>query len=373
MDPTAGPPDGPSAVAFVDVRVVPMDRKVVLPAHTVLVRDGRIEALGPAGEVTVPGDAEVIDGRGRWLMPGLADAHVHMGRAEAPLYVSYGVTTVRNMWGWPGLREIVGSIEDGSLVGPTVYSYSSGLDAPPEYWPFTQMVTTPERAREVVRAQLDRGWIGIKVYTDLSVDVYDAIVDETHALGRPVVGHVPARVGLERALAAGQRSIEHLLGYSQALTGSFAAWPGPFDAEGMASLADRTREANTWNCPTIEILRRAGRPGHENRLRAIASLHEAGAELLVGTDSGIDVTEPGLSIRSELAHFQGAGLTPYEALRDATVDVARFLGREGEFGVVATGARADLLLLSADPLERVENVGSLDGVLLRGRWFPGGG
>ena len=118
-DPISLPTDrGPadSVTAFVGVRVVPMDREEVLDGHTVLVRSGRIAELAPDGEVSVPDGARIIRGRGRWLMPGLADAHVHMSSTEAPEYVAYGITTVRNMWGFPGVREMGEEIAAGRLA-----------------------------------------------------------------------------------------------------------------------------------------------------------------------------------------------------------------------------------------------------------------
>lgn len=367
MDTVAVSADGP--VAVTNVTVIPMDRNARLPDHTVLVEDGRITVVGPGGDVDVPAGAAVIDGQGRFLIPGLIDAHVHMSEPDAPIYVRHGITTVRNMWGWPGLLSIRERTTTGEVLGPTIHSYAPGLDGPPAYWPFTQLVTTEEEARAKVRELTTGDWIGFKVYQDLARPVYDAIVDEAGAAGLPIAGHVPQPVGLDRALEAGQTSLEHLLGYAQALTGSYAGWPGAFDEPGMRALAGATAQAGAWNCPTLEILRRQNDAAHANRLEAVRVLFEEGAELLVGTDSGIDVTAPGVSLREELLLFQAAGIPAYDALRDATVDVARFLGLEGEIGVVAPGAVADLVLLAADPLDDVGNVGGVRGVMLRGTWL----
>lgn len=363
-----------SLTAFVHVRVVPMDRDVLLPDYTVLVRQGRIAETGPAGEVRVPAGATVIEGRDRYLMPGLTDAHVHMSEDDAPAYVAYGITTVRNMWGWPGLRTIQRRILAGELTGPMIYSYSSGLDAPPTYWPHTQIVESPDVARRVVAEQLAQGWIGIKVYNDLTPEVYDAIIEETHRRGSEVVGHVPVRVGIEHALDAGQRSVEHLTGYDVALTGrrGAAAWARGFDDSTMRALARRSAQRDVWNCPTLSVLRHLSAGGQDQRLRAVAILHQEGVPLLAGSDSGIDATMPGEGLREELRLLTDAGLSPYEALRAATSDVARFLGVPGEFGVVAPGARADLLLLEGNPLSDIRNAFSLDGVMVRGLWLPAG-
>ncbi|MDH3224451.1 MAG: amidohydrolase family protein [Gemmatimonadota bacterium] len=356
-------------VAIVNARVVPMDRPARLASHTVLVEAGRITAVGPDGDVSLPEGTFTVDAGGAFLIPGLVDAHVHMNEADASTYVSYGITSVRNMWGWPGLLALRERILLGEVLGPTIHSYSPGLDGEPAYWPFTQLLATPEEARAKVH-ELDTGdWIGYKVYTDLSLPVYDAIVEEAAAVGLPIAGHVPINVGLERALEAGQTSLEHMLGYAQSLTGTYSGWPGGFDEAGMRLLAQATREAGVWNCPTLEILRMQSGVAHANRTAGLRVLWEEGAELLVGTDSGIEVTAPGRSLRDEMLRFQEAGIPPYDILRDATVDVARFLGREGDFGVIAPGARGDLVLLGEDPLEDVAHVENPLGVMLRGTWL----
>jgi imidazolonepropionase-like amidohydrolase len=349
-----------------------MDRDTVLRGHAVLVRDQEIAAVGPVGTVEAPDGARIVDGAGGWLLPGLVDGHVHVNADDLDDYVRHGVTTVRNMWGWPGLRELIEEIEDGSRVGPRIFSYSPGFDAPPEYWPYTQVVVTPEMARTAVRDAVAQGWIGIKVYRDLDLRVYDAVISEAARLGVPVVGHVPVGVGVHHALSSGQRTLEHLLGYGQALTGSYGNWPGAFDEAGMRALARETVRAGAWNCPTLEILRRSGRTGHQNRLDAVRVLHEEGAELLVGTDSGIGATVPGESLVQEMLQLTGAGIPPYEVLRDATADAARLLGRTGEFGVIRPGARADLVLVDENPLDDIRHLTSPRGVLLNGLWLDGG-
>lgn len=371
--PAAPPGTTADAVtAFVNVRVVPMEREEILHGQTVLVQDGTIARVGPVDDVTVPEGAAVVEGGGRYLMPGLVDAHVHMSTADAPIYVSHGITSVRNMWGWPELRSLQRRIDEGEVVGPTIYSYSSGLDGPPEYWPYTQLVVTPRQGLEAVAAQADEGWLGIKVYRDLELEVYDAIVAEARLRGLPVVGHVPHRVGISAALAAGQRSLEHLLGYDLALGGAYGpqGWAGGLDEQRMHELARETARAGAFNCPTLVILHQRSVATHDNRIRAVRILHEEGALLLAGSDAGIDVTFPGSGLRSELQYFVDAGLSPYEALRAATVNVARVLDVPGQFGVVRAGARADLILLEADPLADVSNVATLAGVMLRGLWYP---
>ena len=233
-----------------------------------------------------------------------------MSEEDAGAYVAHGITSVRNMWGWPGLLTLRDRISEGDVLGPTIYSYSPGLDDQPAYWPFTQILATPEEARAKVQELATGDWLGYKVYRDLSRPVYDAVVDEAARVGLPIAGHVPIQVGLERALEAGQTSLEHMLGYSQVLNGAYSGWPGTFDEAGMRDLARATLEAGAWNCPTLEILRIQNGSAHANRSEGVRVLWEEGAELLVGTDSGIDVTAPGSSLRRRCCGSRRRGSHP---------------------------------------------------------------
>jgi imidazolonepropionase-like amidohydrolase len=372
-----------SVTAFVNVRVVPMDSERVLADQTVVVRDGRIAEIGPSATVAVPEGARVVEGRGRYLLPGLIDMHVHIRTADLPAYVASGVTSVRNMWGYPSLLTTIERIERDELLGPTIYSASQGLDGRPPQWPATVIVDEPSQAEAAVEAQVAAGWRFIKVYQSLRPEVYDAIVAAARARGIRHVGHVATDVPIKRALASGQASIEHLSGYDRALSrrrgaGGVWAWVS-VNGPKMGKLARRTREAGTWNCPTLEILDQLGRRslspdeaerGVANRGAMVKALRDRGARLLAGTDAGIDVTAPGTSLAEELRELVAAGLTPFEALAAATRDAAEFLGESAEIGTVVVGLRADLVLVSANPLEDVGAIATPEGVMLRGVWRP---
>lgn len=377
---TAGrPPAQARVLAFEDVNVVPMDRDTVLPHQTVLVEGGRVTALGSPVSVHVPAGAQVIPGRGRWLMPGLIDMHVHLNREDVPAYLSAGITTVRNMWGTPGVKRLQADIASGALRGPTILSASPGLDGTPPQWPLTVLVLDSAAARDSVRAQVAAGWSWIKVYSQLTPPAYRAIARAAHEAGIPIIGHVPLRVDVREALAAGQLSIEHFTGYDRALSrtarGGTWGW-GDADTTRFAPLVAATVRAGTWNCPTLAIYAKLseGQTADErqriigNRRAFVLALSRAGAHLLAGTDAGINVVAPGSSLHDELAEFVAAGLTPWKALRAATVDAAAFLGRP-DLGRVSPGAAADLLLVSGNPLADVRYAAAIEGVVLRGEWI----
>ncbi|MFQ5733856.1 MAG: amidohydrolase family protein, partial [Planctomycetaceae bacterium] len=437
------PQTRPEVFAIVDVNVVPMDREAVLPDQTVMVRDGKIVSITPASEANVPAFATRIDGTGKYLMPGLADMHVHLAHGEEAdpdalvVYLAAGVTTVRNMWGQPVHLDWRTRITDGSLLGPNIYCLGPITDGDPPFWAGSSVVRTPDEAAREVAAQKRAGYDGMKVFSNLSPDVYKAILDAARENDFPVYGHVPTRIGLNRALTSGQKSFEHMIDFTYALLPddspvhaqlvdmwgdkSKRNWRGIFldpyeqaDRSKIPELAGKAAAAEVWICPTLSVSRimagnatefdkRRSDPtlryvspqkrslweqrahfytsderndpailkrGFETMLIAVKALDDAGARLIVGTDTQNPFVIPGFSVHEELKLFVAAGLRPYEAIKAATHDAAEFVDALDEWGIVAIGQRADLLLLEANPLEDVANTSKQVGVMVRGRWYP---
>src|SRR3990172_12229274 len=210
-------------VAFVNVNVIPMDSERVLENQTVIVRDGVIELIGSSDQIEVPREALIVDGRGKYLMPGLVDMHVHIQfEDDMLLWVANGVTSVRNMWGntgkmlqfgFPDQLALRKQIEQGALFGPTIYTAGPVMEGSPAFHPLAEVFDTPEAARESVAWQKAQGYDFIKVYDHLSPEVYQAIIAAARENDIPVIGHVPFAVGLDGVFASGQLTIEHLTGY----------------------------------------------------------------------------------------------------------------------------------------------------------------
>ncbi len=373
------PPDPARAFAEViaveDVSVIPMDRNHVLPHQTVVIEGGRISALGPRGSVRIPAGARRLDGRTRYLMPALSDMHVHLRADDIEAYLASGVGTVRNMWGHAAVSRLRQEIESGARRGPRIHSASPGLDGTPPQWPATVIVTEPESAAVAVGRAGD-GWEFIKVYSRLSPGVFDAIMREVRTRGLVAIGHVPLAVDVRHALAAGLRSVEHLTGYDRAVStsgrGGTWAWIDA-DTTRYADLIAATRRSGAWNCPTLTIYSTLARQHSaeeqglisRHRRRFVRQLLDAGAPILAGTDAGIQVVPPGTSMHDELRELVAAGLTPFEALRAATVEPARFFG-DTAAGEIRVGAHADLLLLDGNPLDDVANAARIRAMILRG-------
>jgi len=367
------PTDWPHAWVVTNVDIVDTASGELRQNGWVAVEGETITGVARQSGEPPPVGMQRIDGCGRTLVPGLADMHVHLDPDDLEDYLSAGVTTVRNLWGWPGLPALIDQLERRDLDGPTVFAMSPGLDGPPEYWPFTQLVMTPEQGREAVRKQVRAGWKTLKLYQDLSHDTYLAIVDEAKKSGLDYGGHVSRKVGIHLALASGHRFIEHLSGYGVALNplgqGGAFAWRS-IDESGFPDLIAATLKAGAWNSPTLAIfsLIAKGDPVvRQNRQRFVRALFDSGAPLLIGTDAGIGRTAPGASIHDEMQEFLDAGIPAPDVLRIATVEAARFLDQEGRFGQILQGSRADILFITGNPLEDLSLLRSPEAVVLRGR------
>lgn len=412
----------PPTLVIRDVNVIPMDRETVLEHQTVVVRDGRIVSVAAdAPAAGLPEDAVVVDGRGKYLMPGLAEMHAHVGSPEAnarilPLFALNGVTTARGMLGRPAHLALRDSLARGVVLGPRF------LTSGPS---FSGSDITPDEARRRVREQAEAGYDLIKIHPGPSRATFDALAETAHEVGLPFAGHVPADVGLDRALEAGYHTIDHIDGFMEALVppdaagapaqgGFFGLAMVPYlDTGRIPGLVERVRDAGVAIVPTQTLMENvtsnvsgdelAARPEYrywsreqvegwranknaflsdpdtpsadqrarytEVRRQLIRALYDAGVAVLLGSDAPQIWNVPGFSTHRELQLYVEAGLTPYQALRTGTTDIARHLGEEGRSGVVAEGARADLILLDANPLDDIANTMAIAGVMVNGRWI----
>jgi imidazolonepropionase-like amidohydrolase len=235
-----------------------MTEERLIPHQTVIIRGRSIEAIGPSAELGAPTGTVLIDGHGRYLMPGLVDMHTHIcDRNDLLLLVANGVTSVRNMaehpawarlFGYSDVLDLKAQIERGNLLGPTIYAAGPVLEGRNPVSPLFTVMKDAREAERAVREQYARGYELIKVYDRLPPDVYERILTVASELNLPVVGHVPKAVGIDRALAAGQYSIEHLTGYTDNDSSKFVIPEDRID-----EYAARTAAAGIWNCPTLTI------------------------------------------------------------------------------------------------------------------------
>jgi hypothetical protein len=408
-------PSAGQDVAFVNVNVVPMDRERVLLNQTVVVRSDRITAVGAADQTAVPAGALRIDGRGKYLMPGLTEMHAHIPDEKVSrqfmesvlvLFLANGVTTIRGVLGVPGQLALRDRANHGQIVAPNMYLAGPGFSGTSANG---VRMTSPEQAIRQVREQKTQGWNLLKVLPGLGLPEYDAMARTAKEAGIRFVGHVPPEVGLLHALEMGQETIEHMDGYIEYLHGD----TGPVDNAQLLEVVRKTREAGTWVVPTMvhretvigtldinaamnypelqymppdlvqqwrgwyreqfenpQFNRAAARQVIANRMRILKALHDGGAGILLGTDSTQRFNVPGFSIHRELKRMVEAGMTPFEVLKSGTQDAGVYFRNEDTFGTIAVGRRADMILVDANPLQDVSNVARRSGVMVRGTWMP---
>ena len=430
--PLAGPTDPPggdrqaeAVTAFVDVTVIPMDRERRLPGQTVLVRGDRIVEIGPVARVKVPDGGVRVDGRGKFLIPGLAEMHAHIPGGQASdtvvertlfMYVAGGITTVRGMLGHPRHLELRARAARGELLSPTIYTSGPSLNG--------NSIPDAAAAARAAIEQKDAGYDLLKIHPGVSREAFDTLAATARRIGMPFAGHVPEAVGIARAIEARYATIDHLDGYVEGMlregapvTAEQSAFFGMnlgehLDESKLPALVEATRRAGVWNVPTqvlMENLTVAGTsqelarrpemryvtpqnraqwaevkdgmlaetnssPESARRMiaarrRLIKALHAAGAGLLLGSDAPQIYNVPGFSTHRELESLVASGLTPFQALETGTRNVATYFGTQKETGTVEKGKRADLILLDADPLTDVRNTTRRSGVMVRGRWL----
>lgn len=394
--------------------MIPMTGSVPqrLEHQTVLVLNGTIARVGSAADVPLPVGATVVEGRGRFLIPGLTDSHVHLwdDGAELPLYLAAGVTTIHVLMGWPEQLAWRSRVQAGQMVGPRLLLSGPLLGGPEVSW---KQKVTPSTAAEGAAAageQIRAGYDFIKIYDGLPSEAYGGAVGAARAAGIPVRGHIPESVGLAGVLRAGQ-TIEHV----EKIV--YATWPAPhvFDTLRIPLIADSIRRAGVWVTPTLAVHEMFARiasgrfdslmarpevtlaPGGllnfwrtvsaqmrgtrippsgtqfnsfvDYQIALARGLHRAGVPFLAGTDLPNGVMVPGFALSDELETLvRDVGLTPFEALQTATINPAILARDSTHSGTIVAGKRADLLLLDADPLADIGAVRRVSGVVAAG-WY----
>lgn len=413
-------------VAITHVTAIDVDRGTARPDLTVLIDGSRIAAIAPAATTPIPSSARIINARGKYLIPGLWDMHVHTvvptGRQLLGLYVANGVTGVRDMGGdFATIRRWRSEIAAGALVGPRIVAagpYLEGHSSPIAHIE----VHTPEDARRAVDSLAALGVDFVKVHSALPRETFFAAARAARARHLALAGHLSRNVTVEEASDSGQRSLEHLLGFVNVCTPAESVAFASIDplrrvvfntctSRDQRSVYAHLARNGTWVTPTLATAWEfAMLPKHEvpgdslsrfvsdslrsfivgifdpppalppdgdvlgrrlfvKRRELIRALHDAGVPLLAGTDAPMRNVPPGFGLHEELAELTRSGLTPVAALRAATSEPARYFGAVDSLGTIAVGKLADLVLLDADPRADIGNARRIAAVLTRGRVY----
>jgi hypothetical protein len=399
-----------------NVSVLPMTGAGLQANWAVLVDGDRIVAAGPRESLAAPADATVVDGAGGVLLPGLIDMHIHLdhehdGRqsdVQLGLLAAHGVTTARVMWGHDGQLALRRAILAENRFAPSLVLAGPG---------FSKSAMSPAEVKAEVERQAKEGWDLIKVHWKPTLAQYDAIISAAKSVGKEVDGHVPYAVSLDHVLASGQRSIEHMDGYIRDIGAEGGAAP----QAALEGAVARSKAAGVAVAPTLFGWRvhlhhtsvdelnalpglafvpaatladwraRYERPLKEqakdwiklligrrdvdaivaNRNRLLKAFSDGGVPVLFGTDSGQPFVVAGATVPAEMAEMRAAGLTNRQIIESATVTAGRFLDSSGCLGVIAPGARADILVLPSDPTTDLQAFARPLGVMLRGKWHSG--
>ena len=426
-----------STVVIRNVTVIDMLGDRPKSGLTVAVSGNRISAIGKNAKI--PSGAQVIDGAGKFLIPGLWDMHVHIFNNVSapgtnnkdtyfPLFVANGVTGVRDMFTDADDIKLVSEwqkeMSAGYLIAPRIITASSIIDGVPVVNANSVSVSNGEEARRAVRTFKAAGASFIKIYDNLSRESFLAIADESKKLNIPFAGHVPKSVTAVEASDAGQKSMEHLVRMLVACSSvedkykylNSDEWTPAIRVEIVQSFDEKKcrqvgavfARNGTWHDPT-NVVSRVGLSDDESlkkdeRLKYIArgeaqywlkfserfnprtrknrelwfqrhlqitkALHDANVSMLAGTDVGNPYIYAGFSLHDELELFVQAGLTPFEALRTATVNPAKYLGLGKSVGTIEKGKFADLILLDANPITDISNTRKINAVIINGRYLP---
>ena len=409
-------------IVFTSVNVVPMDSEKIIPNSMVIVKDGKVTAIGK--KLKYDKNALVIDTKGKYLIPGLAEMHAHVPPNENLeshkevlfLFAANGITTIRGMLGHPKHLELRSMINSGEVFGPRFYTTGPSFNG--------LSVKTAERGAAMVREQKAAGYDYLKLHPGLTKETFAAISSTAKEVGIPFAGHVSFGVGVWRAIDAGYSSIDHMDGFVEAMvpgiesmveqqTGLFGMFVADkADVAMIPKLMKELKDKNIWVVPTQSLADRwfaANYTGDdflkdpdskymdkkivnqwidtkknlmanaqydakkiENfiklRRKLIYECQQNGVGLLLGCDAPQIFNVPGFSTHNELKYLVDAGLTPYQALRTGTVNVAKYLNLS-EAGIIKPGAIADLVLINGNPLTDITNTKKVEGVMMRGKWL----
>jgi imidazolonepropionase-like amidohydrolase len=383
-----------SSLALTHVTVIDCTGAPAKPNSTVVVAQGHITAVGPSDAVKIPEGARVVDATGRFLIPGLWDMHGHLTDATAdafPLLIMNGVTGVRDMGG--DLAQIDrwrSEIESGARVGPHIIRAGPFVDGPKEGVTNRLTVRTPEEARQAVRMLKAKGVDFIKVHNALPPEAFFALMDEARKEHIPVAVHLPRGVSSAEASDAGAASLEHVETMSES-----AMWRKGATAKTVEQAVDeilgpvgqelfhRFVTNGTWYVPTLVAYERgfvlwsndaeSVMPRlqiHEKNIEIVRKMHNAGVQMMAGSDFSDWAIVPGIDLHNELALLVEAGFTPMEALQAATLNPAKFLAKTDTYGTIQVGRLADLVLLDMNPLEDISHTRKIHAVVLKGKFYP---
>ncbi len=416
----------PTATLIAKTNIVDVRSGEILENRNVVIDSGKIQRILEAVE-SPDSYSNIIDGSGKFLLPGLAEMHAHIPPPSTSserieevlfLYVSNGITTIRGMLGHPAHLGLRNTAKQGKIISPRIFTSSPSLNG--------NSVKTKEEAIEKVTAYQKAGYDFLKIHPGIQREVFDQVVQTANDLGIRYAGHVPVDVGIRHALKSKYASIDHVDGFLEGLVPESAnvdptkngffgfAFTPLADTSKIDELVALAKENEVWIVSTQSLFERwfapisadelllqpemkympsstlknwkerkeqstASESGFNTaqwqkfdsiRKLLIKALNQKGQGMLLGSDAPQLFNVPGFSIHHEAQGMLGAGMTPLEILQSGTMNPARFFGMSDTFGEIKVGLAADLVLLDSNPLTTIAALKQISGVMLQGRWLP---
>jgi imidazolonepropionase-like amidohydrolase len=407
--------------------VIPLaSSDTILRNRNVLIVDNKIISINAgAPELKKYKPKTYIDGKSKYLIPGLADMHVHLENFESDkdllLFLVNGVTHVRNMDGRSAILEWKDKALKKAMLSPVIKTAGPILEGGKPYWPDTKVVTNAEEAKAEVLLQKQQGYDFIKVYHTLDSSIYFTILESAKAASISVAGHLPGKVSLQLAIKNGHKCFEHLEGYDDYIEASTSpsyqknTWYKPFfgfdiDTLKLKDAVALSKKYAVWNCPTLTVkskiapldtltvwlqtakenhtpdyMLKAWSPdnffwlkrmqerdwervksGKRHYSLLVRELYHNRGNIIAGTDTPNAFVVPGASLHEELLLLVEAGLSNYEALLCATANAARYYGEQNQWGKIQQGLSANLVILNANPLQDIRNSKTIYRVIVNG-------
>jgi imidazolonepropionase-like amidohydrolase len=393
--------------------------KAAVPDAAVLIRNGRIVAVGPRTKVKIPKQAKIIDAKGKTILPGLWDMHAHFEQVEwGPIYLAAGVTTVRDCGNeLEFITAVRDAVAQGRGLGPRLL-LAGVVDGTGPLALGVERVDTPAQAKEWVDKYHAAGFQQMKIYSSVKLDELKLVAEEAHRLGMTITGHVPEGLNAYQVIEAGQDQINHIqyiadimhaplpenapreerrkavtnidlnsaeaqkalaflkehhtvvdptMALFEFFTATTAKPPASFEP-GVNKIAPELAQQLTDVEPPSERSETMEKM-FEKYLAIVGLLHKAGIPVVAGTDQ----TVPGYSLHREMELYVQAGFTPMEVIQAATSIPARVMGVEKDTGTVQKGKRADLILVNGDPLEDIHNLRNVEFVITNGAMYKTAG
>jgi imidazolonepropionase-like amidohydrolase len=390
-----------------NANVVPMNQDTILKNKMVHIKDGFIYNI--ADHIEIKG-IEIFDAKNQYLTPGLIDMHVHVwDRYELGLYLSNGVTAVRNVWGMPMHLRLKKDINNDAIISPIFFTTGPKLTGPEFIGDDNLQLFSPNEAKEKVISYKDKGYDFIKTYNGLTEDIFDAIVKQAKISEMDIVAHPSQKVPYNYHFNAQIKSIEHaediiqqplnytldtiklkevINDFSKSKQTSFCPTLTVYyniyqilidnnilESEKMQYLnplikmVDSKAQFDRWHNTKLDdsTIVNVIKTQHDFHLKIIKKLHKAGVSIICGTDAGIGVTIPGFSIHNEMAFYKEAGLSNFEVLKTATINAANTHDIMNNMGSIEVGKVANLILIDGDPLVDLSALKNPSSVFIKGR------